>query len=834
MSLTTLLFLSALCAGSAEKQINPEPRALVPAGLPRWHFNESAEGWAAENQCRLSTAGGLLRVESSGNDPYFHRGGLDIPGGRIVVRLRMRASTRGPGQVFWTSTDGPQRDPNRSRPFAILHDGQWHECQTAIDVSGALTDLRIDPGTAPGTVEIDWIEFLRPHPLVIERVDLQAKGARFRVRNEGTADLEISALGKRQQIQPGGTASLLVPASGERPLEALTLSVTAEGLPPVTRTVFVHHADVQTRWIELPLEGFSLQVAADGSLARVRRGDDLVAFFGPLVHAGGQIPALALETSGEQEVRLAGDDVRLSIRAAGREVLVRLDAKEPVEGPVLRALGEVEQGIFAGLEYLGPGERSSSTLDIETPGHVRFAPDLDMVTMPLMAVRTDRVAAAMTWNPMDAQPVYAVPNFLDASSDHRMALRGEAPIEAVVRFGGETIEEQILWGVNRHGLPALPNPPRSPEQQRALCLAALRGPLKTEEGWGHCLGWKSQPFADVASTLWRLTGQAPELDRLVPGGSHVRNEAVYLVTGRAAQWLAYRKAEAKRLIEQQGPDGGFRYGGPLRRGHWEDTASGVCARPAYRLLELAQMTGDEEALAAGLRALEYMKRFGEPRGAQTWEVPLHTPDILASAYAVWACVLGYELTGEEAHLGEARRWALSGVPFVYLWSRHPVMLYSTIPVYGATHWRHSWFGLPVQWCGGVYAYALTRLSPHDDTLDWNHLARGILISAQQQQYPDGEKAGLLPDSFVLKSQQRRPADINPCAILSLQMALAGELDGLAVATGGGHRVVAPFPVKIDGATAVIQGRKGTGYQVVIDGKRIVDVVSQGEDRIPFD
>ena len=261
---------------------------------------------------------------------------------------------------------------------------------------------------------------------------------------------------------------------------------------------------------------------------------------------------------------------------------------------------------------------------------------------------------------------------------------------------------------------------------------------------------------------------------------------------------------------------------------------GVCARPATTLLEHARVTGDRAALEAGLRALEYMKRFRTPRGAQVWEIPLHTPDQLASAYAVWAYVRGYELTGKEEYREQARKWALTGVPFVYLWSRYPIMLYATPPVFGATNWRAPcWIGLPVQWVGGVYAYALALLAPHDDSLDWNRLARGILISAEQQQFPDGQYVGLLPDSIELRSQERRPWRINPSALVSLRLVLDGRLDSLAVAADGQHRVAAPFPVTLRDGKAHLWATPGVKYQVLVDGQKIVDVTSGGDDVVPL-
>ena len=836
MSALNLVGLLLFCAAAEPApQINPCPRTLCGETLTEWTFDRDTDDWLAERQCSLAAEGGVLKIEATGDDPYMHRR-VDLPAGPMVFQLRARSRTGGAGAIYWTTDRSPARGEDKAKHFPLDHDGQWHEYAVPFNAPGRLTDLRVDPGASPGEFEIDWIRLVRqePHPLSIEAVHAAEGRVSFQVKNHASKPVEFSAFGRNHTVPAEAQIDVDAPIRADAPLEAVLCELQTEGLPPVSRTIFLHHAEAETDWIVRPLGEFSLQIARDGSVGRIRRGDTLVAVLAPLVHCDGKLPTLELaeESPG---LRFQGDGITLTISTEDNELSVSIIGPETCEGPVVRVLGGLEQGLFAGLEYLGKGERSSSTLDVETEEHLRFAPDPLKVTIPLMAFVTDRASVAMTWTDMQLQPVFATPNFFDGTGDHRMALRGTA-IEATIRVDRLPLEEVIFTAVKRQGLPPLPEPPRSQAEQWKLCLEALNGPLKTESGWGHCVEdrWPRRPHADMASTVWRLTGQVPELPQLVPGGSHVRNESIYFVTGRAAEWREQRVRQVRGIMGRQQPDGSFRYSGKYARGHFEDTAVGVCARPAMTLLEHARFTGDQPAQEAGLRALAYMKRFRTPRGAQVWEVPLHTPDQLASAYAVLAYVEGYELTGNQEYLKEARRWALSGVPFVYLWGRYPIMLYATPPVFGATNWRAPcWIGLPVQWVGGVYAYALTKLAPHDDSLDWNHLARGILISAEQQQFPDGPYAGLLPDSVVLRTQERRPWRINPCALVSLRLVLDGRLDSLAVAADGKHRVVAPFPVTLRDGRAHVRATTGVKYQVLVDGQKIVDVTSEGDDAVPL-
>jgi hypothetical protein len=338
-----------------------------------------------------------------------------------------------------------------------------------------------------------------------------------------------------------------------------------------------------------------------------------------------------------------------------------------------------------------------------------------------------------------------------------------------------------------------------------------------------------------------LTGRLPETPRLDVGGGHVRNHVSFLLSGKADLFLRWINGEAAGIRAAQRPDGSFRYSGKFLRGHWTDYASGDCGNYLFRLLEHWRLTGDKESLNAALKGLAFVNELKTPRGAQVWELSLHTPDIMGASRCVLANVWAFEATGDRQYLDAARRWALSGVPYVYLWERplagkdDPVMLYATTPVLGATGWiAPNWIGLPVQWCGLDYAYALFFLAPHDKTLDWRKLAEGIVVSAEEQVYPDGPFVGLLPDSFNLAAQLRVPYNINPCVVHMLRRMLDGRPTNVSIVDVAGRRVVSPYPARAEGSTLKIDAVAGTTYQIVIDGKEIREIKSQGADVVSFD
>jgi len=202
---------------------------------------------------------------------------------------------------------------------------------------------------------------------------------------------------------------------------------------------------------------------------------------------------------------------------------------------------------------------------------------------------------------------------------------------------------------------------------------------------------------------------------------------------------------------------------------------------------------------------------------------------------VWA----YEATGDKKYLDHVRRWAITGLPFVYLWEKKPlggkddpIMLYATTPVFGATDWvAPNWIGLPVQWCGLDYAEACFMLSKHDQTVDWKKISEGILLTAERMQYTEGPSIGLLPDAYHLSSQTPLPFDINPTVLVQQRRRLQGELAALDIALSPDNRVVSPYKTKIEGNVAIIEGVADTTYQIIINGTTVKTIESKGIDRV---
>jgi hypothetical protein len=308
--------------------------------------------------------------------------------------------------------------------------------------------------------------------------------------------------------------------------------------------------------------------------------------------------------------------------------------------------------------------------------------------------------------------------------------------------------------------------------------------------WGNSFG--PTPAADAAMFIdWlstytkgaelarRLSDAKNQALRKIPPSqpfssaiSHAHLPTSPFVFGRLGEYVQARYSEALHLLGSFDEAGIklYRPGGTdYSRTHFAKHANGFSGGDMVRILEGAALSADNELIEKSLELLD--KQTGlyadtVPRGAQTWEVPLHTPDILASAHMVKAYTLGYIISGKQEYLEQARYWAWTGVPFIYLHAptSAPVGIYATIPVLGATNWQApSWFGRPVQWCGLVYASALHLLSQYDTQGPWQKIANGITAAGLQMSWSLADKGrqGLLPDFFDLNAQVGAGPAINP-------------------------------------------------------------------------
>lgn len=790
-------------------------RAQTTAPLAGWDFTQSAngggtQGWAATHDVaplRRTEAG--LVVTRTGPDPYLVGPVRDLPPGRpLWLRVRLKSDQSGTAQVFYFDKGATEANSIR---FSVQGGDEWQNIRVPLPPLGPGFRLRLDPpGQDTGIITLAVLA-LEP------RVLLQAPAAWL-----APADLE-----------PGG--SLLSITAGDLQLThapkqwgGFALSVAGQKMAVGhTRPLVGYLSGGRLRWLPVAARArvnVTREAATGALVARATFRDDdgadweMRQQFTPNV-AGGAI------------------NVETRVRVSRPRSVVYLPLLVVLPGAGRSGFGTAKnQALLPGVEYLDAPDASSSEADVIGPGARRQVTDALNVTFPLMAVQAKNRYVGLIWEKQkNVSALFDSPDRIFKSGGHALGLlfpgangsEDRAPgsllpydgttitpnaplvLRATLIGGkGDSVVPAVRQYVALRGLPPIPKI----EKNDALALLA--------SGWldshvrqsgdvfrhaypgnfdAHPAGdaavfqdWLAAKTTDAA-TARRLTQTArttlaavPPAERNASGVSHIRPPAAALVYGEVEANAERARQAARGLLGRFEADGSVRYRKTadrpdFGRTHFFPDANGLTAQVVASLLENAAVCGDPVLLAEGLKRLRALDKFTNtvPRGAQTWEVPLHTPDVLASAYLVRAYTLGYELSGDTRLLDQARYWAWTGLPFVYLADpgTRPVGVYASIAVLGATNWEAPlWIGLPVQWCGLVYADALYRLVRWDATGPWKQIADGITASGIQQTWPVGSDAarqGLLPDSFALRPQIRNDAAINPgtlqaCAVRLLE------------------------------------------------------------------
>jgi hypothetical protein len=802
--------------------------------------------WHATHDVELTPAADGLRIAITGHDPYLMSPRFAVPtGNRLVVKIRLKSETGGAGQLFYFTENTLEKDSVR---FGVPA-GDWQDLWLTIPECGPRVRFRLDP---PGTSGV----------CVVESIQVQAG-----LTHSWPTWAEQPALPPEESyLLRSGTIEL-----AHSKTQAGQFEVTVAGQPTATSGVVPQIAiAIDGKMVWLPLASREVELRGENTVRSQAQAD---------LPGGGSITLV-------QQFSRSGDGVIDCVAE-----LKASQACDLVYAPLLmvfpghRSYGDQkQQALFAGVEYL-ENEPSSSDADVDAARALRRVPAAYKITIPLMAVQTEDRYIGLIWKPLpqkmaayfdtpdrrmgtksqvlgliapgaadgrreDGQELPLVPTHLEPNS----------PITAAAQLiggAGRSVIPSVQKYVELYGLPDIPAKFSKQETAELLTAGWLDSPLKVGNRFRHAVvgnTFHPQPAADAIWMMRQLAAmneQGPDSARLRQAAAaalgdlpadhlhhaavgHVRAPNATLLLGDPAQGIQQARAVAAGQLAQLGSEGRIIYQKhPERpdfsRTHWSKEANGLDALAVDRALSEAIFSGDAALIDQAIAQLRKMDRHAGtvPRGAQTWEIPLHTPDILASAHLVHAYMQGYEVTRDPQFLEQARYWAWTGVPFLYLQPQFEgaVGPYATIPVLGATHWDSVlWIGLPVQWCGLVYADALQSLARYDAIGPWKHLADGIVISGLQQTYPDGPHRGLLPDSFNVQGQSRNPADINPgtLQVPAMQTVLGWKSYDMRKILESGWTVVAPAEIVLGDALPTrarfeVQGWAKEPYFVLVHG-----------------
>ena len=751
-----------------------------------WDFSKGMHGWTGNRQVEnLSFSPEGLLVKSTGEDPWIEGPAVDLPGDKIIrVKKRMKSNADAGAELFY----GRVFRAGDSVCFTARTDGKWHDYWLVIrDKLGPGTRFRLDPCIGAGAVTVGRITVETISEIVVPSLQIPGEPNR--------------TSGRRTSVKSGGLEFEHYGGTwGNFALNVNGVEMAAGYQGELLGLVF----DEQPEWLNLK----DADVTFDNpSTSRASLKDS----------RGGRWEIRRSIKSANQQGTLI---VEIELKADKDRDIIHIPWLTIFPG--LGTFGErKDQGLLAGLEYLCD-EPSSSEADIATPDHVRRVPDPIKITFPLMTIARGGNYIGVIWEPSEAvAATFDSPDRIYNSGSHVMALSGpgvgdrrfenafcaQAPLRlranqplkvAMMIIGGKgkSVVPAVRHYVALKGLPDVPELEGGFDAVVDLLAHGWLDSQINENGlfrhavWGD--NFPAGPAADAAMYIDWLANQTKNenlreklskeksraLSRIPPGQpfsssvSHAHLPNAPLVFGRTFEFVRQRHSQALGLLTSFDADGVklYRPGKTdYSKTHFAKHANGLAGRDMAGILEGAALSADKELIGKALELLDKQTALYAdtvPRGAQTWEVPLHTPDILASAHMVKAYTLGYMISGRQEYLDQARYWAWTGVPFVYLQAPTSgrVGVYSTIAVLGATNWKAPlWLGRPVQWCGLVYCSALHLLSECDPDGPWDKIARGITVTGLQMSWPrsDEKRQGLLPDFFDLRAQVAAGPAINP-------------------------------------------------------------------------
>lgn len=135
-----------------------------PYYAKRWTFDTDgdAKGWTL-SKLTGTVAAGKFSLTSASSDPNLYSPdqlGVDAETSTYLV-VRMKSSVSGMGDVFFTTQSATGFGSERNVRFQVTGDDEWREyridMKTSSGWNGTIKQLRLDPISSAGRVEIDFI-----------------------------------------------------------------------------------------------------------------------------------------------------------------------------------------------------------------------------------------------------------------------------------------------------------------------------------------------------------------------------------------------------------------------------------------------------------------------------------------------------------------------------------------------------------------------------------------------------------------------------------------------------------------------------------------------------
>lgn len=136
----------------------PRPNPEYNGTTPLKKDAGSLQGWVPKF-CKAVIAGGLMRVEAAGNDPFL--GNAQIKhAGPFTVKLRIRSSTGGEGRIQWRTANQETLPPEQTVNFEVAPGNTWQDVSVELPVKGELNLFRLYLPAAQSPVEIASVDFV--------------------------------------------------------------------------------------------------------------------------------------------------------------------------------------------------------------------------------------------------------------------------------------------------------------------------------------------------------------------------------------------------------------------------------------------------------------------------------------------------------------------------------------------------------------------------------------------------------------------------------------------------------------------------------------------------